>query len=69
MTCGFRFSGDFKMASGAIVLKWCAGSGAKMPSTQKREERCEGALEVEGDREVVRRDVCRADQVQTQGIG
>src|SRR5260370_18145501 len=35
---------------------------------QVRQEGSEGALEVEGDREVVRRDLCRANQIQTQCI-
>src|SRR2546428_9926944 len=33
VTLGFRFSDDFKMTPGSIVLKWCAGSGASKPST------------------------------------
>src|SRR5437667_12781873 len=33
---------------------------------QVRKKRSKGALEVEGDREVVRRDFCRANQVQSQ---
>src|SRR5712692_11267800 len=31
-TDGFRFSLDFKMASGAMLAKWCFGRGAKSPS-------------------------------------
>ncbi len=54
------------MASGAIVLKWCAGSGAMKPSTQNERNGAKGSCEVEGDREVIRRDVCRGDQAQSQ---
>src|SRR6266568_276204 len=33
-TEGFKLSLDFKMASGAMLAKWCFGSGAKPPSVQ-----------------------------------
>ena len=66
-TCGFRRSADFKMASGAIQLKWCAGRGGVVAIHPSGEERSIGVLEVEGDREVIRRDGGSANEL--KGIG
>ena len=43
-TCGLRVSGDFKMASGATRLKWCAGSGAMEPSTHSERNGAKACL-------------------------